>query len=305
MPDAELACTRPDARQGRSDRRGRLLRRIRGRARRHGHRRRLRDRGPRRARQAPAAGARLIGARRGWCAGARRAGHRVRRRGGVRRRERRRGRDPRRPVVRARALLDRRGVGDRAGQRRGQRRPGGRSRARADGRLSDGVHGRRGRRVRRPGRHHDQRRHDGPPRAARPAAGRDPAARLPRRRRRGADPGVEIGEEAFVAAGAVVTRDVPRARSSWASRHASCARCPRRTCSSAGAKGPPGRSVVRPAPRPTCGVDRRHDLVGLLAREHRGSSGSPGACGRPARCRAARRPAPHSRIAAWRCTGVR
>ncbi len=42
------------------------------------------------------------------------------------------------------------------------------------------------------------------------AARRRAPARLPgRRRRRCSRPGVEIGEEAFVAAGAVVTKDVP------------------------------------------------------------------------------------------------
>ena len=44
------------------------------------------------------------------------------------------------------------------------------------------------------------------------AARRDAAARVPGRRRGGPVPGVEVGEEAFVAAGAVVTRDVPAAR---------------------------------------------------------------------------------------------
>ena len=61
-----------------------------------------------------------------------------------------------------------------------------------------------------PGRDHHERRHDGPPRAR----GCSCAGAVLRRACRvggGAvlRPGVEVGEEAFVAAGAVVTRDVP------------------------------------------------------------------------------------------------
>ena len=41
-----------------------------------------------------------------------------------------------------------------------------------------------------------------------PLRGAGAAARVSHRRRRRAAPGVEVGEEAFVAAGAVVTRDV-------------------------------------------------------------------------------------------------
>ena len=75
--------------------------------------------------------------------------------------------------------------------------------------LTAFTHG-RGRRLRRARRDDDERRHDG--------AATGPSC--PARRRRCAracrvgggavlTPGVEIGEEAFVAAGAVVTRDVP------------------------------------------------------------------------------------------------
>ena len=43
-------------------------------------------------------------------------------------------------------------------------------------------------------------------------------------------PGIEIGEEAFVGAGAVVIRDVPPARSWSATRRGRSARCPTRSC---------------------------------------------------------------------------
>ena len=80
-----------------------------------------------------------------------------------------------------------------------------------------------------PGRRHDQRRHDGPPRPP----GEPLRARVLRRGCRiggGAvlTPGVEVGEEAFVAAGAVVTRDVPAARGGDGRAGARrCARCRR------------------------------------------------------------------------------
>ena len=54
-----------------------------------------------------------------------------------------------------------------------------------------------------------QRQHDGPPRQGPRRCAEPRAPRLPHRRRRGAAAGVEVGEEAFIAAGAVVTRDVP------------------------------------------------------------------------------------------------
>ena len=78
-----------------------------------------------------------------------------------------------------------------------------------DRRLPDRVLGDRGRRVRRARRVHDQRLDDGAPRRRLPDRGR--ALRRACRIGGGAvlTPGVEVGEEAFVAAGAVVARDVP------------------------------------------------------------------------------------------------
>ena len=82
-------------------------------------RRRLRDPGRRRARQAAEARAPLDGAaRRPRAARPRRRRRRLRARDRLRRGGDRRGRDPRRPVLRARARADRRAVGDRARARR-------------------------------------------------------------------------------------------------------------------------------------------------------------------------------------------
>ena len=197
------------------------------------------------------------------------------------------------------------GIGDRARQRRSTTTShvGARVRVQTSVYLTAFTRG-RGRRVRRSRRDHDQRRHDGPPRAA---DGRLRGATLRRACRVGGGavltPGVEIGEEAFVAAGAVVTRDVPRARaSSWACPRALCARCPRRTCSSAGAEGCrryglETGSCFRPSPPPRPPRPARGVSTGLIgiARWVRAACSVPGSS----------TPAPHSRIGGWRCTGVR
>ena len=108
-----------------------------------------------------------------------------------------------------------------------------RARADPDERVRDGLVGGRGRRVRRArGRAHERpdRR---PAHAGQELRGADAAARC----RIGAGavllPGVEVGEEAFVAAGAVVTRDVPPRAVVMGVPAASSARCRRRSCSEA------------------------------------------------------------------------
>ena len=109
--------------------------------------------------------------------------------------------------VRERAVSGR--LGDRARQRGGQRRPRGRARARADRRLPDGHSAIEDDVFLGPGvlttNDSTMARHD----ADHPVVG----ATLRRACRVGGavviTPGIEIGEEAFVAAGAVVTKDVP------------------------------------------------------------------------------------------------
>ena len=178
-------------------------------------RRRLRDRGRRRARQAPPAAPRLERRRGGElgplvldagvtvCAGAVvYAGARIDDR-----------RDHRRPGPGARALGGRRRVGRRPRLVRRLRRRGRRAGADPDRRVRHRRLGRRGRRVPRPRRADDQRPHDGPP-SARRARCAGPVFRRACRVGGGAVlvPGIEIGEEAFVAAGAVVTQRRRRAR---------------------------------------------------------------------------------------------
>ena len=106
------------------------------------------------------------------------------------------------------------GTRDRPRLLRRQRRRDRRAREGPDRRLPDGVLGRRGRRLRRAGRVHDQRRHDEPPRQVlRAARRRCSGARAGSAAARCSCPGVEIGEEAFVAAGAVSRGMCPPRRS--------------------------------------------------------------------------------------------
>ncbi len=102
-------------------------------------------------------------------------------------------------------------------------------------------------------------------------------------------PGVEVGEEAFVAAGAVVTRDIPPARSSWACPRASYAKWATRICWSDGADdGAPvpdaqsspsrlrsSRSCGRPAARFIARrCSRLHTLTGMPSTLPSTASGS-------------------------------
>ena len=175
------------------------------------HRRRRRRPGRRRARQAAAAGAdararraatldaaRHRGGRRGV-----RAGDRLRRRA---HRRRARSSATRPTCASARAIgAEHASSGAAARSTTTSHR---RARADPDQRLRHRLQRRRGRRLPRPRRADDQRRHHGPPRAGRALRGAD----LRRACRIGGGavlvPGVEVGEEAFVAAGAVVTNDV-------------------------------------------------------------------------------------------------
>ena len=163
-------------------------------------------------------------------------GHdRLDRRDRVRRDDDRRARDPRRPVVRARARHDR---------RRRRRRPRLARRERHDDRRADEdpggrVHHRvldaRGQRVHRAVRRHDERQLHGPHRAAaRADQGPDDPPRRARRRRR--DPLPRRRDRRGGVRRRGRRRDEGRAaarRSSSATRRACCATCPRTSCSSA------------------------------------------------------------------------
>ncbi len=111
-----------------------------------------------------------------------------------------------RSVIGPRTVIGR-GAGDR------QRRDDRRAREDPEQGLRDRVQRRRGRRLHRPVRVDDERRHDEPPRpgatrcAARRCAAPAGSAAAPC-----SSPGVEVGEEAFVAAGAVVTKRRPGPR---------------------------------------------------------------------------------------------
>ncbi len=114
-----------------------------------------------------------------------------------------RGRDRRRPGLRARACPGRLGRGRRARSDGRQRRPHRRARAPAVQRLPDRLQRGRGRRLRRALRHDDQRRHDGPP----------PAGRAPARARSCAAPaGSAAGRCSCPASRSARRRSSPRAR---------------------------------------------------------------------------------------------
>ena len=185
-------------------------------------------------------------------AGDRRGRRRLRRRGRVRGRADRRRRDRRRPGAGARAR--RRSARARVigrGMRHRQRRHDRRGRPDPVELLPRGARGDRGRRVRRAWGGHDQRRHDGPPRPpVEPLRARRCAARAGSAAGVVLTPGVEIGEEAFIAAGAVVTRDVPAARGrDGRARRARCARCRTRTCCGAVEGARPWRPPAQARPR--------------------------------------------------------